>query len=369
MSQRIKIVYLITELDIGGAEKCLYQLATRLDRTRFDPCVACLSGHGAIGEWLETRGIPVHYIRANTWADAATAVLRVAAILRRERARILHTFLFHANVVGRLAGFVARTPVVISSVRVAEQRRHHLWLEGLTCGLTNFITCVSEAVRQHMIRHAGMPPGRLVTIPNGVEAPSSLGRPDLVRSSLGLRADQPVATIIGRLTPQKGIDDCLAAAAIVARALPEAHFVIVGDGPLKGELEALASSLGIAERTHFLGWRENVWDVLGASNVLVSGSRWEGLPNVILEAMAVGCPVVATGAGGCGEVVSHGTTGFIVPTGDIESLAGAVSYLLREPSEARGMGLAGREAVLSRFGVGRMVSSNQALYESALRHN
>jgi len=143
-----RIFYLITELDIGGAEKALYELATRLDRKRYEPIVACLTGRGPIGEWLSKAGIDVIHIGMRSWCDIP-AWLRLRKALREFRPHVLHTFLFHANFAGRLASLGLGIERRISAVRVEEPRRSHLWGERLTRGLVDVVTCVSESARQY----------------------------------------------------------------------------------------------------------------------------------------------------------------------------------------------------------------------------
>ena len=195
-----RIFYLITELEIGGAEKALYELATRLDRRKFEPIVACLSGRGPLFGRLKEKGIEVIPIDMCGWWDLA-AWVRLRRALRANRPHVLHTFLFHANFVGSLAAIRSGIGTRIASIRVEEPRLRHLWFEWLTQGLTDVFTCVSESARQYTHARAHVPMHKLVVIPNGVD-PSDCDAPVLAPPpEWRLPEGAPVVAFVGRLGP------------------------------------------------------------------------------------------------------------------------------------------------------------------------
>jgi len=247
-----RVFYLITELDAGGAEKALYELATRLDRRRFEVMVGCLTGRGAVGEQLLAAGVDVRYFEMRGWWDAA-AWLRVREALREFRPHVLHAFLFHANLVSRVAAMGLGVEEVISSVRVEEPRRSHLWLDRLTRGLVDKVTCVSVSTRDYTRRMARIPPEKLVVISNGVDAEQwrvSLMAPP---AEWRLPDGAPVVGVIGRLHEQKDPETMLAAAERVVSGVPDAVFAFAGEGPLAERCRATANLRGLDENVRWLG--------------------------------------------------------------------------------------------------------------------
>lgn len=358
-----RIFYLITELDVGGAEKALYQLVTHLDRTRFVPVVGCLTGRGPIGERLEKAGVEVVYIDMRGWWDAA-AWTRLRTVLREQRPHVLHTFLFHANFAGRLAAIRLGIGRRIASVRVEEPRWVHLWGERLTHRWVDVVTCVSESAARYTHERAGVPREKLVAVPNGID-PCQCDMPVLAPpEEWRLPERGPVVGCIGRLDAQKDPLLLLRAAAQVVKQIPGATFVFAGDGPLQTRCRREAQRLGISENVRWLGWVADIRPLLARMDLLALSSRWEGMPNAVLEAMACRKPVVVTSVGGCPELVRESQTGFLVPCGDACALADRVVSLLNDPTLCRRMGCAARERIEKEFSIASMVERNQKLYES-----
>lgn len=343
----LRVLYLITELDPGGAEKQLFHLASGLDRTRFEPRVLCLRGFGAVGEQLRQAGVPADTLGMKRKWDVG-APFRLRKRIDEWKPRILHSFLFHANMLGRLVGRRAGIPVVVGSVRVCETRRHHLLWDRLTQGAMDVETCVCEAVREYTERVAGVDGRKLVTIPNGVELPALEG----------LDRSRPEALFVGRLEAQKDLRTLLAAWALVRRRVHAARLRIVGRGPEEEALRAVAP-----EGVEFCGFQADVAPYWRTSRVLAMPSRWEGMPNAVLEAMAWALPVVATRVGGSAELVREGRTGHLVPVGDVIRLAERLAGLLADGARAEAMGQAGRGVVSEEYTMGGMVRANEALYE------
>jgi len=386
----VRVLFLITEFDRGGAERALYDIVSRLDRERFAPQVACLGGPGYYTERYSALGIPVHHLglraprglRLAPFALAcAGAVLRLSRLLVRERIRVLQTFLFHANLLGRAAALLARTPVVLGGVRTAEPRHSHTLLDGLTFWLVSGEVCVSEAVRRFQAGRAGLPPGKLFVIPNGVceadfpvpAAPFGLGAEQSLalrgraRAELGLPPAAPVFAFAGRLCEAKAIPDLLRAFLRVARHDLEAVLAIAGDGPLAPEVRRRIARPDLEGRVVLTGWLDDPRALYAAADCLVLSSKTEGMPGAVLEAMASGLPVVATDAPGCEELVLDGQTGFLVGRGRPRELAARMRDVLEDPPRAARMGLAGRARALGAFSLPRLVRRYEALYERLLR--
>jgi glycosyltransferase involved in cell wall biosynthesis len=214
------------------------------------------------------------------------------------------------------------------------------------------------------VKRVGIPRSKTLVLPNGVDLPAAASLPEQAqaRATLGLPLEGLLVASVARLNPVKRLDVLLQALALVE----EAKLVLVGDGPERGRLEALAESLGISGRVHLAGYREDVWPWLAACDVFALSSEWEGMPNAVLEAMAAGLPVVATRVGGTPDVVVEGVTGYLVPSDDPLALARALKALIRDSGLRYQMGAAGRHRVEERFSVERMVERTQALYEELL---
>jgi len=355
-----KIFYLITELDVGGAERTLYELATRLDRSRFAPTVGCLTGRGPIGRRLEEKGIEVVYLNMRSAFDIR-AWRRLRRWLRERKPHILHTFLFHANFAGRLAARGLGIERVISAVRVEEPRRMHLWGERLTRRWVDVVTCVSESARLFTHERTGHPLRKLVTIPNGIDSAcfdEALAPP----AEWNLPPDAPVVAVVGRLDDQKDPLLMLEVARIVRKRAPKAIFVFAGDGPLASKCRARAEAAGLGDGVRWLGWIPDVRPLLQRAACLALSSRWEGMPNAVLESMAAGIPTAAFGVGGTSELIVHEATGFLAPPGDAEALARAIYELITNPDRARRMGVHARVRAERSFSLEKMVNANQALY-------
>jgi glycosyltransferase involved in cell wall biosynthesis len=242
-------------------------------------------------------------------------------------------------------------------------------MEDSLTRFADWVVANSEAGRDFLIQR-GVSSDRIKVIYNGIDLDRlRVSREDTeqVRRQLGVTSDGRAIGILARLFPQKRHDVFLRAAAIIHQVMPDVKVSIVGDGPLRSQLENLSSELGLGERVVFFGEQKNVGAYLSALDIAVLPSETEGCSNSILEAMALGKPVVATEAGGNRELISDGETGLLVPLGDADALAHSVMKLLSNRSAAQEMGQKARQAVASRFSVENMVNQYQSLYEETLQ--
>lgn len=364
----LPICFLITELDIGGAERALVKIATGLPRERWTPSVICLSGRGPLAEPLEAAGVPVTCLGANRVFRPGglwKATVGLTRELRRQQPRILQTFLFHANIAGRLAAWRADVPHVLSGIRVADRRG--LWRLAVDRWTERFVekhVCVSRGVADFCVRESGLSEEKIVVIPNGVDVEKYRDAEPTDLSELGIPADAEVVLAVGRLDLQKDPLLLLNAVGRIADARPKLHLLFVGDGPLRGQIEETAWRLGMESRVHLTGWRPEIPQFLKAATLFVLPSRWEGMPNVVLEAAAAGVPIVATGTEGVREIIEPGRTGTLVKTGDTEGLAEAISTALRDRSLPLQMAETLQREVTERFTWDSVVAQYDRLYES-----
>jgi glycosyltransferase involved in cell wall biosynthesis len=280
--------------------------------------------------------------------------------------------MFHANFLGRIVGRLASVPVVITSRRnvdIGGDLRE--LLNRWTSSLDDAVVAVCESARELEIERSRVVPDKVITIYNGVAvarfAVSNRRAAAHVRETFGIPLEAPLLGSVCRLHLQKGYADLLTALTRVQARVPAVRLLLVGEGELRSQLEAQAQAMGLSEAVIFAGARTDVPEILAGLDVFVLPSLWEGMSNAVLEAMAAGLPVVATGVGGTPEVVVDGVTGLLVAAGDAGALARSLTRLLCDPELRRRMGQAGRERVAQRFTVGRMVEQTQRLYERLLR--
>lgn len=372
MTERIRTMVFATQFFIGGTERQIATLVAGLDPARYDVHVGCLDFQGEFLDDIRRRNVPVsiYPIRRLYGPRAMVAQIRLVRYLRKHRMQVMHSFGFYPNVFAIPAARMAAVPAVVGSLRdmgdvwTARQRRAQRW----ACALAHHVIANANAIRERAIEE-GYAARRLSVIHNGLDTArfSAAQDPVAQRDRFGLPRTGPVVGVFSRLNhPIKGIDRFLQAAALLGRRVPEARFLIVGDGPLRAHLEGQARHLGIEGATRFIGAHVDLAGLMPAVTVAVVPSLSEGLSNSLLEAMAAGLPVVATRVGGTPEVVSHGRTGLLVPPGDPRELANAIERLIRDPAFAASCGSAGQADVRERFSLQRMIGRTEALYESLL---
>lgn len=290
----IRVLYLATDLQRGGLPLRLCRLVRRLrDGGGVVPVVGCLATRGPLNDELEADGNETFHCDGRGGWDVA-CLARFAQIVRRIDPDLVHASLFHANLAARLCGRIDRSrPIVTSTVTIEVERPWHRRLEALTCGLSSLHVANSPPVAQHLIDDLGFPPQLVRVIPNGIDIEAIDSAPRIDRRAFDISDDVPLVAWAGRMDPVKNLDTLVEAVAL-ARRRRDVHAVLIGDGPERDRIETKVEQLGLASFVHFVGWSSNVAGWLKASDLLVFPSRTEGCPNVVLEAMAAGCPVVAS---------------------------------------------------------------------------
>lgn len=364
-----RILFLSHSSSLDGAERCLLDLVAHLDRRRFEPLVV-LPWRGPMEEKLKQASIPyaIRFLsrwipsRRNTswhyplrWFSGLRARLwSLLALIERENIDLVYTNT-STLLEGALAARRARLPHIW---HIHEHLRGNadlhcfippFWIDKLTLALSTRIITPSGAVAQARFANAA----KVCVVPNGIDFNAfHNGDGQRLRQELGISSQAPVITFIGAISRTKDPISFIRAAAIVQRRFPNAHFLVAGtvaDPELERQARALVQTEGL--KVHFLGYRHDVADLLAAATVHVSTSTQESFGRTLIEAMAAGTPVVATRCGGPEEVVVDGQTGFIVPPGDHEAVASAISTLLENPDTARKMGEAGRNRAYACFSV------------------
>ena len=380
---KIRVLHPITRLIVGGAQENTMLTAALLNPDAW--AVEIVSGEqtgseGSLLDEVRRRGVRLHLepalVREVSPKNDLRALLRMARLMRAGRTQIVHTHSSKAGILGRWAAKLAGVPVIVHTVHGwgHHERQHPLvraaWilLERFTLLITDRLITVSP---RNIEKGRADGIGRredYVVIRSGIEL-ERFGHPDIpreeVRRSLGIPVDAPVVGTVTRLSPQKAPLDFVRAAARVLTSRPDAWFVMVGDGDLRPEVEALARELGVQDRLVLTGLRSDVHNLMAAFDLFALTSLWEGLPRVLPQAMASGLPVVATAVDGSAEVVEPGVTGFLTPPGDVTSMADALATLLNQPALMASMAAAARARV-DEYGVDRMVAQIDELYRALL---
>jgi len=384
-SPKIKILRVIARMNVGGPAIHVVNLTAGLDPTRFDSMLVTGTenpGEGslldlALAHGIEPLVIPEIVGQATLKPRDLKALIALYRLMRRERPRIVHTHAAKPGVLGRVAARLAGVPVVVHTFHGHILHGYHgplmNWLlrrmERMLAHLSDRIIAVSEQVKQDLVRYGVAPPEKICVIPLGLELDPFLQN-DIhrggLRRELGITRDARLVGIVGRIFPIKNHRLFLEAAALVSAKEPGARFVVVGDGTLRVDMEVLASQLGIGERTIFTGWRRDLPRVYADLDVLVVSSDNEGTPVSAIEAMASGCPVVATRVGGLPDLIEDGEVGHLVPARDAEAMSGAILGLLRDGDRARRMGQSARGLVQGRYRAERLCRDIEALYTELL---
>jgi len=359
------IAFFPPRLVTGGTQRHLVEVLKFLDRGRFRPIVICAKSGGDLGAAIQALGVELVRLDLGERvisADMVRCVRATAALFRAREVDVVQCFQWRPALIGMAAARLAGRGRVVAGRRSAPvERGVRAVLEDLVVRLADRVVVNAEALRPR-----GAAAARTDVIPSGVDTDVFRPRPDAraaMRTRLGFGNDEPVIGTVGRLEARKGTATLIAAAARLAKkGLSDLRVVVVGDGPLRDELPALAARLGISGRVAMLGDRSDIPEILAALDIFVLPSRTEGMSNALLEAMATALPVVATAVGGNPEVVAAEMTGVLVPVDDSMAMADAVLRLLTTPTLAGELGGAARRHVEERYGARAMVRRLEAIY-------
>lgn len=363
----MRVLHVINTVEVGGGGEHLRLLAHELTRAGFTSAV--VSGKdGPASARLRLLGVPVSVVGALGPARLAS----LTRLFRSVRPDVLH---LHGSRAGLFGAVAARRAGIRPTIYTAHAFSFHRvgpaatrWLfarmEMLTCAHVDQVICLTHADLTDAARR-GIAVGHFTVVPNGVDiAPFDAARD--CRAELGFSPTTPVVGMVARLVPQKDPLTFVRTAHLVAATIPNARFLIVGDGPLRQPVEDAVRRAGLAGRCVLTGFRHDVPSLLCSMDVVVVPSQWEGLPLIILEAMAASRPVVATRLPSIAEVVVDGETGVTAPAGDAEGLARAVLSLLTDHAAAASLGRRGRLRVERAFSLSRMGEGTAAVYRAAL---
>jgi glycosyltransferase involved in cell wall biosynthesis len=367
-SGRIRLLTMLTSFQIGGTERQVTDLVFRLDPARFDLHLACLRNLGDLLKEVEPLEVPrpVFDIGRLYAPKTLWQAIRLAYYIRRHSIQIVHCYGLYPNIFAVPLARLAGASTVVASIRdrgdilTPAQR----WLQKCACRFADCVLVNAEAVRDALIEQ-GYPPGNITVIRNGIVLSryGNKARGVALRQELGLPTSAPLILLASRINPMKGLDYFLEAAAIVGTKFPDTHFLVVGDGANRKELESNSARLGVQSRVTFTGFRTDVPELLTEATISVLPSLSEGLSNFLLESMASSVPVIAARVGGNPELIEHEVSGLLVPLRDSAALALAICRLLCDRDLAARFGEAGRQRVAKLFSMERSVEQVELLYE------
>ncbi|MCH7970056.1 MAG: glycosyltransferase [Chloroflexi bacterium] len=367
-NHRIKVLHLITSLEVGGAQQGLLLGLPRFDPDRYEHVICSLMDRMRMAAQFRQAGIEVHSLGLSRKTDLAV-VLRLRTLLKQLRPDVLHTYLLHSNVLGRIVGRLVGVPVIVSSERtIGQANRWGRLATRLTNPLTNAVEVNSETGARAIERDLGVPAGKIEVVRSGIDLDAfgvSLKRTE-IRSELGLTGDQHLVLYVGRLRRVKGVEHGIRAFASASVQHENMHMALAGEGEQLGYLRNLANELGISECISFLGVRNDLPDLFSAADSVLMPSLNEGFPRTAIEAMAAGKPVIATRVGGTPEAIVEGETGILVPSADIDAMASALVKLVGDRGLQSRLGKAGRRRAEQNYPVDNYVARLDGLYRQLL---
>ncbi len=373
-ARKRKIFYLLDSLNIGGTETQAVELARRMDPAKYDVTLACLRKAGPLLERLNGSSVNVVEFHPKGGIDSPRGLYQLArmvAFLRRGKFDVVHAHDLWSNMIGVVAGKLAGVPVIVTSQRDLShdawyKSNRKKWLRRAQSASSAVLTN-AKMIREGLVHDEGLDPQKVRVIHNGVDLDRFRAAPG-ARARLFPRMERAkLVVLVGNMhTDVKGHPTLIAAAPGIGSRCPQARFALVGDGEMRSEFEQAAEAAGVKASFLFLGRRNDVADILAACDVAVLPSAAEGMPNAVLEYMAAGLPVVASGVGGNLEVIEDGVTGLLVPPGDAVALGNAVARVLEDDVLGHRLADNAREMVEQKFSFERLTREVGELYEELL---
>jgi glycosyltransferase involved in cell wall biosynthesis len=376
---KIRVLQIVTRLAVRGVPYHVLNLAAGLDKRRYETAVLAGRsdpGEGSLLEDARSRGIAVIELPLlQRQIDPMTDVRAFAAVyrlLRSGRYHLVHTHISKAGFIGRLAARCAGVPVVVHTYHGWAQEVHDesaagrvlLACEKLAARASDAVIAVSDSVVEDALANGIGTRPLYSVVPNGIDL-TRFQRSE-VPSDPSVLEGKPLVGAVGSMTSEKGFEVLLDAMVEVKRGFPHARLFVIGDGPLRADLENQAGRLELGETVKFLGRVEDVRSWLYAFDIVVQPSLREGQGLALLEAMAAGCPVIASRVGGIPDFVEDHETGLLIPPGDSGALAGAICQLAGDEKRRQALARSGRERVRSSYSLERMIGGVETLYESLL---
>jgi len=372
---RINILYLITKLELGGAQKHVLSLVKNADKNRFNVFLFTSKDGLLLDEAFLIPGVTIYCSRfldrpINFFKDIL-AFFEIVFYLKYKNIKIIHTHSSKAGILGRLAAKFANIPIVIHTVHGWSFndyqpyfiRKIYVLLERIVAFFSDVIIVVSSYDRQKGLSNAIGSKEKYLVIPYGIDYPKFINLESNIRKRLGINPDEEVVGTIACLKPQKAPSDFIKVCSHISNLLPKVKFLLVGDGILKKKIIKLIKGYNLSHKVIMTGWCRNVSEILSVIDVFVLTSLWEGVPISVLEAMAASKPVVVTRTGGIEEIIRDGENGYLVFPRDILNMVKIVQGLLVDKELRLKVGRNAKFSLGDSFLIERMIKDNLAIYE------
>lgn len=363
---KVKILSIITGLNTGGAEMMLYKTIKNIDRSKFEPVVVSLLPGGAVSEYIKKENIPVYSLDLNGAKSLIKSSMRLKKIIKKHKPMIIHSYMFHADMLARVIGKISKVPIIISSVRnenIGGKNRERIM--KLTDKLTDCVTVVCQAAAIKLIDSKVIKKEKTQVIYNGIEL-EWFNENEAKENSDDIAGFNILS--IGRLHKQKNFPLLIESIADLVTSYPSIKVFIAGEGEDSEKIEKVVKENDLDNHISLLGRRSDINELLNKSDLFVLPSFWEGMPNVVLEAMAASKPVVCTDVGGASEIIENGKTGYLIPSNDKNSMKKTIIKIIKMKKGDRViMGNLGRKRVEESFSIEETVKQTESLYEMLLK--
>lgn len=364
--KKLRLMQITHDLAIGGLQQVVVNICRTIDREKFDISVLCLRNLGEFVPEIEKLGIKVLFLPQKETGTDYLSFLKVAKILREEKIDIIHTHNTQPFIDGTIGAIMSGVKTIVHTdhARAFPDKRRYMIAERFLSRFAYRVVGVSEKTSDDLMKYEKISPRKIMTIPNGIDGNRFKIKVDREKKKkeLGLTTEGPVIGLASRLTSQKGIPFLLRAMSEILAAIPDAVLIIAGEGRIEDELKKEALDLQIADHVRFIGPRMDMPELLKLFDLYVMPSLWEGLPMVLLEAMAAGCPIVSTNVGGIGTAIQHGINGSLVNSQDSDALAKEIVRVLKD-KELRSKYVAnGLDIFEKQFSASKMTRQYEKLY-------
>lgn len=365
--QSESVLFIIDTLDGGGAERVVVELAKALKTSRFTPVVCTTRNRGIYANELVEQGIELFCLSRKRRYDIK-GFFKLLKLLYRIKPKIVHTHMVGSNNLGRIAAILLRVPNIIAHEHAMPDRSvQQRVLDSILALKTRYIIACGEAVREALLKMEFLKRDKVIVVHNGIRLDNYGNGLEVIRTKTEMHLlSKKIVGCIARLEPRKDIRNLLESATFVLERIPNAFFVIAGDGAQRKELEQLACKLGIEDDISFLGFRTDIQRLLGIFDVFVLPSKSEGLPLVVLEAMAACKPVISTNVGSLPEVIIDGFNGILVPPESPEELGKEIASLLEDTEKAATISRNGRLILEKEYSIQVMAKRLEKIYSNVI---
>jgi len=369
MNKKLNVLHLVLNLDVGGLENGVINLVNGLNPDKFRSIIVCIKRSGELGKRISNPSVKIYEMKYYGGFDLKTP-LRLAKIIRSEQIDVVHT----RNLKAYYFGFMAAKFSGFRAIVHSEHGRDYpfspkkMLMQRIFSWFTQALVALSEDLKQCLVKYVHISPAKVAVIVNGVDtARFDPSKESAIRQQLGLSKEAIVIGAVGRLVTVKNLPELLNAVTKTQKKYDDVHLLIIGDGPLKSELEQYAEHLDLPENFHFLGSRNDIPELFNSMDIYTLTSFNEGISNTLLEAMSSALPVVASAVGGNPEIVADFKTGLLYKSGDEDDLVEKISILIDEPEKRYQLGKNARKYVMENRSIHSMINNYQQLYQSVCK--